>query len=116
MDMNTPQPPMMQKSLPNATAVLVLGICSIVGACLLAGIPGLACGIIALVMAGKDRARLRANASEWTESSAKNMNAGRVCAIIGTILSGIMVICILIWVAIFGAAMSMMPWKELMNS
>ena len=42
-----------QRPLPNATAVLVLGIIAIVG-CFCDGIPGLVCGIIALVLAGKD--------------------------------------------------------------
>lgn len=116
MDMNSPQQPMMQKPLPNGTAVLVLGICSIVGACLLGGIPGLTCGIIALVLAGKDRAKLREGAAQWTEGSAKNLNAGRVCAIIGTALSGLMLVFVIIWVAILGSAFSMLPWREMMNN
>ena len=107
--------PTIPKSLPNATAVLVLGICSIVGACLLAGIPGLACGIIALVLAGKDRGKYHENAAQWTESSYKNMSAGRICGIIGTVLSSLMIVVVIIYVAILGAAFSMLPWKSIMN-
>ncbi len=42
-----------QKNLPNSTAVLVLGILSIVG-CIFYGIPGIICGIIAIVLHGKE--------------------------------------------------------------
>ena len=41
-----------KQPLPNATAVLVLGIISIVG-CFCYGIVGLICGIIALILASK---------------------------------------------------------------
>jgi hypothetical protein len=44
---------MEQQKLPNATAVLILGIVSIVGCCCY-GLPGLIAGIIALVLAKKD--------------------------------------------------------------
>lgn len=43
-----------EKTLPNATATLVLGIISIV-TCWLYGVPGLICGIIALVLFAKDK-------------------------------------------------------------
>ena len=76
----------MQQSLPNATIVLVLGILSIVLCCCY-GILGLIPAIIALVLSKKDRALYTANASLYTESSFKNLNAGRVCAIIGLVLN-----------------------------
>lgn len=76
-----------QRTIPNANAVLVLGIISIVG-CFLYGIPGLVCGIIALVMFKKVKATYLTNKPMY-ESSYKNANAGYVCAIIGTILSGL---------------------------
>ena len=38
-----------QRTLPNSTAVLVLGIISIVG-CIFYGVPGLVCGIIAIFL------------------------------------------------------------------
>ncbi|MFT3945982.1 MAG: hypothetical protein QM763_03325 [Agriterribacter sp.] len=45
--------PQSQQPLPNASAVLALGIISIVGCCCY-GIPGVICAIIALVLYGKD--------------------------------------------------------------
>jgi hypothetical protein len=75
-------------SLPNATAVLVLGIISIVGCCCF-GIVGLICGIIALILAKSDLALLNAEPGKYTENSAKNLRAGRTCAIIGVSLSSL---------------------------
>jgi hypothetical protein len=85
-----PQFPM-QRQLPNSTGVLVLGICSIVG-CFCYGLPGLICGVIALILAAGARKLYRDTPDDFTDSSYKNMNAGRVCAIIGTILSALYVL------------------------
>lgn len=92
-----------QMPLPNATAVLVLGIISIV-TCFCYGIIGLTLGIIALVLASKAMQLYKAAPQNYTEASFKNMNAGRVCAIIGTILSGIYMLVLLIYFFIVGAA------------
>jgi len=81
------------KPLPNATATLVLGICSIVG-CLFYGIPGLICGIIALILHQKDK-KLNATDPAAYAASYKNAKAGYVCAIIGTSLSALYFITIL---------------------
>jgi len=75
------------KQLPNATATLVLGICSIVG-CLFYGIPGLICGIIALFLHKKDKMIYSSDPSVY-ESSFKNSKAGFICAIIGISLSAL---------------------------
>ena len=77
----------MPKSIPNANAVLVLGIISIVG-CIFYGLPGLVCGIIALAMFKKVKATYLTDKQAY-ESSYKNANAGYICAIIGTILSAL---------------------------
>lgn len=79
-----PGPP---KTIPNSTAVLVLGIISIVG-CFLYGIPGLICGIIAMVMFKKVKATYLTDRVGY-EASYKTANAGYICAIIGTILSAL---------------------------
>lgn len=92
-----------QQSLPNATAVLVLGILSIVTCCCY-GIIGLVLGIVALVLSRKDRAIYAANMSYYTESSFKNLNAGRVCAIIGLILNILYILLMGIFIAVFGWA------------
>lgn len=78
----------MQQPLPNATGVLVLGILSIVFCCCY-GVVGEVLGIIALVLAGKAKALYNSNPDAYTPASYKNMNAGRVCAIIGIILSSV---------------------------
>jgi hypothetical protein len=93
----------MQQPLPNATPVLVLGILSIVTCCCY-GVIGLVLGIVALILSSKDRAVYAANISFYTESSYKNLNAGRVCAIIGLILNVIYLLIIVAFVAMFGWA------------
>jgi len=75
-----------QMPLPNATAVLVLGILSLVG-CFCYGVLGLICAIIALVLASKDMRMYMANPSSFTPGSYSNLRAGRVCAIIGLCIS-----------------------------
>jgi hypothetical protein len=90
-----------QQDLPNATAVLVLGILSIVG-CMCYGIVGLICGIIALVLAKKDRALYAINPIGYTDASYKNLNAGRVCAIIGTSLSALYVLIVGVYFVFLG--------------
>jgi hypothetical protein len=91
----------MQTPLPNATPVLVLGIISIIGSCCY-GIVGLICGIIALVLAKKSTTQYNANPSAYTVSSLKNVNAGRICAIIGLILSALYLIVVIGFVGYFG--------------
>jgi hypothetical protein len=85
-----------QQPLPNATAVLVLGIVSIAICWLLLGIPSVACAIIAIVLGNKGLAQYKANPSNFTATSFNNLKAGRVCAIIGLCLAGIVLILILL--------------------
>jgi hypothetical protein len=97
-----------QMPVPNSTAVLVLGILSIVG-CFCYSIPGLIMGIIGLVLAKKGNDVFRSNPSAYTLSSYNNLSAGKVCSIIGTILSAIGFIIGLIYILSFGlAAFSML--------
>lgn len=109
------QPPHMNQpgapgvALPNSTAVLVLGILSIVF-CWCWGIIGLVLGIIALVLSGKAGAMYKENPSAYTLSSFNNLKGGRICAIIGTILSGLYLIWVIVYIFILGAAISQMPW------
>ncbi len=93
-------------SLPNSTAVLVLGILSIVF-CGCYGVPGLIMGIIALSMASKDINRYKTNPGTYTTSSHNNLKAGRVCAIIGTILSSLAFIWVIFWFLVYGSVLSM---------
>jgi hypothetical protein len=77
-------------ALPNATAVLVLGILSIV-TCWLYGIPGIIMGIIAISMHKKDKALYLSNKTKYGQSF-KNSKAGFICGIIGLSLSALWII------------------------
>lgn len=81
-------------TLPNATSVLVLGIISIVG-CLFYGIPGLICGIISLSLHKKDKQIYESDRDRY-EASFKNSRAGYICAIIGTSLSALYLLILLV--------------------
>ena len=93
----------MQQSLPNATIVLVLGIVSIVLCCCY-GILGLIPAIIALVLSKKDKALYAANPGLYTDSSFKNLNAGRICAIIGLVLNSLTLLYYIGIIIVFGTA------------
>ena len=107
----------MQQQLPNATAVLILGILSIVTCCCY-GVVGLILAIVALVLSKKDRASYAASPTLYTESSYKNLNAGRVCAIIGLILSILSLLYYVFIIIMFGTGMLSDPSKiqEMMNN
>jgi hypothetical protein len=92
-----------QVPLPNGTAALVLGIISI-PACICYGIPGLICGIIALVLSSKDMKLYHANPAAYTPGSLSNLKAGRVCAIVGLCLSVLFVIYVIVFIASVGFA------------
>ncbi len=106
-----------QQPLPNATAVLVLGIISIIG-CFCYGIVGLACGIIALVLANKALALYRANPDAFTPGSYGNVKAGRICAIIGLAISALYLILVIVVVLTVGVAALQNPdefFREMQN-
>ncbi len=94
-----------QRDVPNAVAILILGIASIV-TCWCYGIIGLGCGIAALVMANKALNEYKANPGAFTQQSFKNANAGRICAIIGLILSALYLIYVIVLFAFIGTSMS----------
>ena len=77
----------MQQDVPNATLVLVMGICAIV----ICGL-GPILGTIGLVMSGAGKKAYEANPSMYKESSFKNLNAGRICSIIGLCIG------VLVWI------------------
>ena len=104
----------MQQDVPNSTAVLVLGILSIVF-CWCYGLPGVILGIIALVLAGKGEKLYKANPEFYKQGSYKNLNAGKICAIIGLSLSALMFIGTILAFIINGAMISTRPW-EMMNN
>jgi uncharacterized membrane protein len=89
-------------NLPNATASLVLGIISIVGA-LCYGFVGVICGIIGLVLANKDRRLYQATPELYSAASYSTLNAGRTCSIIGLILGSLVVLIMIFYFIFFGA-------------
>lgn len=102
---------MEQRKLPNATAVLILGILSIPGCCFYA--IGLVFGIIALVLAKKDAALYAADPSLYDNYS--NLKTGRILAIVGIVLNALMLLFIVIAVATFGWAAFQDPtfWQNM---
>ncbi|RYZ83982.1 MAG: DUF4190 domain-containing protein [Proteobacteria bacterium] len=92
---------MEKTKLPNATAVLVLGILSIIGCCCY-GVLGLVLGIVALVIAKKDMVAYRLNPELYSNYSA--LNTGRILAIIGVAMSAITVVVYIIMIATYGMA------------
>ena len=100
-----------QTELPNATAVLVLGIISIVG-CICYGIVGLVLGIIALVLASNGKKLFEANPGVYSPGSYGNMKAGKICAIIGVSLSAFYFLIMLVYLVILGSKLSTMPWEN----
>ena len=85
--------------LPNATAVLVLGICSIVFSCFFVG--GIL-GIIGIVLGSKGKKLY--NAAPGMYEGYGQLNAGFIMSIIGTCLGGLYLIYWIIWVIILGTA------------
>jgi hypothetical protein len=102
-----------QVPLPNATAVLVLGIIGIVG-CFCYGFPGLICSIIAMILAKKDLALYNSNTAAYTPGSFSNLKAGKTCAIIGLIMSSLYILFYIVIIAIFGIAFLSHP-QDLFN-
>jgi hypothetical protein len=83
------------RDLNNATAILVLGILSIIGA-FCYGFLGIGFGIAAVVMGNKARREYESNPGMYTDSSRNNANSGRICGIIGLIIGGLMFLIIIL--------------------
>lgn len=90
-DLNAPK-----VDLPNTTVVLVMGILSIITCCCYS-IPGIICGVVALVLAKSSTNLYLSNPGKYTESSYKNMDAGKICAWIGIILS-VLYLLSMVWI------------------
>lgn len=97
-----------QKELPNSTATLILGICSIVFGCF---IVGFVLGIVGLAISGTSKKLYLQNPNEYTGYG--SLNAGRIMSIIGIVLGGITILYYIIAVVFIGAAT--LPWLELLD-
>lgn len=90
---------MEQQKLPNSSAVLVLGILSIIGCCCY-GVLGLILGIVALVLAKKATEVHNQNPDEYT--GINNVKTGKTLAIIGIILSILYLLMTVYAISVFG--------------
>ena len=91
------------------------GILSIVF-CFCYGIIGVTMGIIALVLANKAMSVYNVNPASFTLSSFNNLKAGKICAIIGLILSALMLIYMIVVFAFIGTAMmGALPWQQMIK-
>lgn len=88
-----------KQNLPNATAVLVLGILSIVTCCCGWGI-GIILGVIALVLANKDRQLYLENPDKYLNYN--TLQIGKIIAIIGLVLSAITLLINIYFYAVIG--------------
>lgn len=103
--------PPVQQPLPNATAVLVLGILSILFGCCFS-VVGVIMGIIALVLASKDMKLYRQNPDLYTNSSFSNLNAGRITAIIGLVIG---VVVLIYTIVVFSSGEFFDQYKEMLE-
>lgn len=92
---NNPSP----QELPNATVVLVLGICSIVLGC---AFVGFILGIVGVVLAKKGREMNKLNPGAYPDYG--KLNAGYIMSIIGIVLGVLTLLYYIIVVVIFGGA------------
>ena len=79
------------EDLPNSTTILVLGILSI----LFAGAIGIILAIVALSMSRNARHAYEDYPNDYTVASYSRVNAGRICAIIGLCLVGVIILVVL---------------------
>lgn len=94
---NTPQ------NVPNSTAVLVLGIISLVFC-----FAGLVTGIIALVLHKKDKEVYLSNPVKY-EQSYKNSKAGYICAIVGVCLQAFIIVFYVLYFIFIISVISNLP-------
>ncbi len=102
----------MQQPLPNSGGILAMGILSLVLFCCFYGAISIVLAIIALVLASKAQREYYQNPDLYTISSYKNMRAGRVTAIIGLCLAGLIIILMLIALAL---GINVLNTKEAMH-
>jgi hypothetical protein len=104
-----------EQQLPNSTGVLVMGILSIIF-CWCWGVIGLILGIIGLILGGKSKKLYRENPGLYSEASWKNLNAGYICSLIGTILSAlwmaVVIMSIIFGLAIGSSFLEYFPWEN----
>ncbi len=112
-----PQQVAQTPAIPNSTAVLVLGILSIVFFCCCYGFLGLALGIIAMVLANQGYKKYYENPGAYSQGSLGNLKGGRICAIIGIVFSALIFL-VYIAIIIFSGTSWMYDttyWQEILQ-
>ena len=95
------------EKLPNATAVLIMGICSLFFGCLLVG---LVCGIVGLALSKKPMQMYFQNPQKYINYGA--LNAGRIMSIIGVIFGAISLVWFIVATLILGESFLFFDWFE----
>jgi len=104
-----PNPDAIPENLPNSRIVLLLGILSIVFCWWhFVSVIGIILGIITLVLAQKETTLFEKNPGRYTLTSFNNVKIGRICAIIGLIIS--VVVFIFVMLFIFGLLVTLPFW------
>jgi len=97
------------QNLPNANLILILGVISLVISWWhLVSLAGIILAIITLVMANKEKVLYEANPSSYAISSLNNVKAGRICAIIGLIIS--IIVFLIVLLVITGILLTLPFW------
>lgn len=80
---------------------------------------GLVLGIIAVAMSTRATQLYLQNPAAYTEESFKNINAGKICGIIGICMNGLMIVAGIIYLLVVGAGLatifSQLPWENFFN-
>ncbi len=100
--------------VPYSTAVLVLGILSIV-IFWCYGVVGIILAIIALVQAKKGTEAYTLNPGIYSLASYNNLKAGKICAIIGLVISSLTLLYVIFWIVLLGSMITSLPWNEFDN-
>jgi len=91
-----PHPNSIPENLPSARIILILGILSIVFCWWhLISFVGIALGVVTLILARKETILYETNPGRFTLISYNNVKTGRICAIIGLVISVIVFIFVL---------------------
>lgn len=101
-----------KRDLPESSTVLVLGILSLIFS-FSCGIIGLILGIITVVMASSQKKLYFSSPDAYTESSYKNMSAGRVCGVVSICIAAVLfvfAVLILCGIAVLGISAASFGW------